>query len=204
MLVAVASFVLAAGLLVLLPGPDTLVIVRSIIRGGRRRGVATVVGIQCGIVIWITAATLGLAALLRASDVAYTALRAVGACYLIWLGVQSFRSRGVDLVADAPGARVDLSGTGFRAGLLSNVFNPKVGVFFVTFLPGFVPHGYPVTPTLLLFGAIFVVLNLGYQVPLVMLATKVTELFSRGRLRRRLELVTGTVLVGFGIRLATE
>lgn len=204
MLVAVGSFTLAAAFLVLLPGPDTLVIVRNIVRGGRRLGVSTVLGIQTGLVIWIAAAILGLSALLRASDVAYTTLRIVGACYLVWLGVQSWRNRGAVLDASAPQPRRRFGATGYWAGLLSNLFNPKVGVFFVTFLPAFVPPGAPVTPTLLLFGAIFVALNLSYQLPLVLLAGKVTELFSRERVRRRLDVLAGTVLVGFGIRLATE
>jgi threonine/homoserine/homoserine lactone efflux protein len=212
-LVSLLSFMLAAAVLVLLPGPDTLIIVRSIVRGGRRRGVATVLGIQTGLIVWILAAVLGLTTLLRASEVGYTTLRVVGAVYLVWLGVQSFRSRGAldpaaepdgDLAAGPDASRRALSGTGYRAGLLSNLFNPKVGVFFVTFLPAFVPDGYPVTPTLLLFGAVSIVLNLAYQLPLVLLATKVTELFSRERVRRRLDLVAGTVLIAFGIRLATE
>jgi threonine/homoserine/homoserine lactone efflux protein len=202
-LVALATFGLAATLLVLLPGPDTIVIIRSIVRGGRRRGVTTVLGIQTGLIIWITAATLGLVALLRASEVGFAVLRVVGAAYLVWLGVQSFRSRGGTDPSAPPGGSV-LAGTGYRAGLLSNLFNPKVGVFFVTFLPGFVPAGYPVTSTLLLFGALFVALNVAYQLPLVLLATRVTALFARERIRRRLELVTGTVLVAFGIRLAVE
>lgn len=203
MLVALGSFTLAAGLLVLLPGPDTVVILRSIVRGGRRRGVATVLGIQTGLVLWITAAVLGLAALLRASEVTYTVLRVVGAAYLVWLGVQSLRTRGARL--DAPGTkRQPLGGTGYWAGLLSNVLNPKVGVFFVTFLPAFVPSGAAVIPTLLLYGAVFIALNLAYQLPLVLLADHVTRLVSRPRVRRAMDVVTGTVLVGFGIRLATE
>lgn len=203
MLVAIGTFSLAAGLLVLLPGPDTVVILRSIVRGGRRRGVATVLGIQTGLLLWITAAVLGLAALLRASEVAYTVLRIVGAVYLLWLGVQSLRARGTRLDAPDPG-RSPLGGTGYWAGLLSNVLNPKVGVFFVTFLPAFVPSGAAVVPTLLLFGAVFIALNLAYQFPLVLLADRVARLVSRSRVRRAMDVVTGTVLVGFGIRLATE
>ncbi len=187
----------------LLPGPDTVVILRSIVRGGRRRGVATVLGIQTGLVLWITAAVLGLAALLRASEVTYTVLRVVGAAYLVWLGVQSLRTRGTRL--DAPGTqRQPLGGTGYWAGLLSNVLNPKVGVFFVTFLPAFVPSGAAVVPTLLLYGAVFIALNLAYQLPLVLLADRVTRLVSRPRVRRAMDVVTGTVLIGFGIRLASE
>lgn len=203
MLVALGSFTLAAGLLVLLPGPDTVVILRSIVRGDRRRGVATVLGIQTGLLLWITVTVLGLAALLRATEAAYTVLRIVGAAYLVWLGAQSLLARGARLDARQSG-HSPLGGTGYWAGLLSNVLNPKVGVFFVTFLPAFVPSGAAAVPTLLLFGAVFIALNLAYQLPLVLLAERVTRLVSRSRVRRAMDVVTGTVLVGFGIRLATE
>ena len=203
MLVALGSFTLAAGLLVPLPGPVTVVILRSIVRGGRRRGVATVLGIQTGLLLWITVTVLGLAALLRATEVAYTVLRIVGAAYLVWLGAQSLLVRGARLDARQSG-HSPLGGTGYWAGLLSNVLNPKVGVFFVTFLPAFVPSGAAAVPTLLLFGAVFIALNLAYQLPLVLLAERVTRLVSRSRVRRAMDVVTGTVLVGFGIRLATE
>jgi threonine/homoserine/homoserine lactone efflux protein len=203
MLVALGSFTLAAALLVLLPGPDTVVILRSIVRGGRARGVATVLGIQTGLLLWITGAVLGLAALLRASEVAYTALRVVGAVYLVWLGVQSLRARGARLDAPADG-HSPLGGTGYWAGLLTNVLNPKIGVFFVTFLPAFVPSGAAVVPTLLLFGAVFIALNLAYQFPLVLLADRVGRLVSRPRVRRTMDTVTGVALLGFGIRLVTE
>jgi threonine/homoserine/homoserine lactone efflux protein len=203
MLVALGSFTVAAALLVLLPGPDTVVILRSIVRGGRTRGVATVLGIQTGLLLWISAAVLGLAALLRASEVAYTALRIVGAVYLVWLGVQSLRARGARFDATEAG-RSPLGGTGYWAGLLTNVLNPKVGVFFVTFLPAFVPPHAALVPTLLLFGAVFITLNIAYQFPLVLLADRVSRLVSRPRVRRAMDTVTGTVLVGFGIRLATE
>jgi threonine/homoserine/homoserine lactone efflux protein len=203
MLVALGSFTLAAALLVLLPGPDTVVILRSIVRGGRARGLATVLGIQTGLLVWITAVVLGLAALLRASEVAYTVLRVVGAGYLVWLGVLSLRARGARLDAPELG-RSPLGGTGYWAGLLTNILNPKVGVFFVTFLPAFVPRGAALVPTLLLFGAVFIALNLAYQFPLVLLADRVSRLVSRPRVRRAMDTITGTVLVGFGIRLATE
>src|ERR1700712_3335205 len=94
MLVAVGTFTLAAILIVLLPGPDTLVVIRNLIRGGRRTAVRTVFGVLSGLVIWVVAASLGLSAILSASHDAYLALRIVGAVYLVWLGVQSLRSRG--------------------------------------------------------------------------------------------------------------
>src|SRR3954447_14835701 len=205
MLLALATFTLAATLIVLLPGPDTLVTVRSIVRGGRRAGVATAGGILVGLTIWISVAALGLAAVLRASEVAYGALRIVGACYLAWLGVQSLRAiRRPVVTAPAGDGRRGLLGAGFTAGLVTNLLNPKVGVFFVTFLPGFVPSGYPVGVTSLLFGAVFIVLSIAYYVVLLALASRVTGWMGTPKVRRRLDALTGTVLVGFGVRLALE
>jgi threonine/homoserine/homoserine lactone efflux protein len=201
-LVAVASFSVAAALIVLLPGPDTLVVVRSIMRGGRRKGVVTAIGNLCGLTVWVAAAALGLAALLRASEVGYDVLRVVGAAYLVWLGVQAWRNRG--RVDDQPRGRAGVLGTGFFAGLLTNLLNPKVGVFFVTFLPGFVPHGHSVGLTSLLFGAIFVVLTAIYWVVLLGLAGTVTAWMSAPKVRRRLDTLTAAILIGFGARLVTE
>jgi threonine/homoserine/homoserine lactone efflux protein len=207
MLVALAAFTVAAVLIVLLPGPDTLVTIRSIVRGGRSSGTATAGGILVGLTIWICVAALGLAAVLRASEVAYAVLRIAGACYLVWLGVQSLRAIRRDVPVAAPDddrPRRGLLGTGFTAGLTTNLLNPKVGVFFVTFLPGFVPSGYAVGPTTLLFGAVFLILSIAYYVVLLTLATKVTGWMAAPRVRRRMDALTGTVLVGFGVRLAIE
>ena len=202
MLVAVATFTLAAVLIVLLPGPDTLVVVRNIVRGGRRAGILTALGNLCGLALWVSGAALGLSALLRASHVGYEVLRVAGAAYLVWLGISAWRARGGE--QPTLDRRGGVLGTGFLAGLFTNLLNPKVGVFFVTFLPGFVPHGDPVGPTTLLFGAIFVVLTALYWVLLLGLAGRVTAWMNAPRIRRRLDAMTGTILIGFGIRLATE
>jgi threonine/homoserine/homoserine lactone efflux protein len=192
-LLSLLAFVGAAVLIVLLPGPDTLVVVRGILRGGRRQGTLTALGNLSGLTVWVLAAALGLAAMVEASEVGYAALRIVGACYLVLLGVQAWRSRG----------RVVL-GTGFRAGVLTNLLNPKVGVFFVTFLPGFVPEGASVLWTTVLYGAIFVGLTALYWLLLLGLAAKVTDWMSTPSIRRRLDTATAAVLVAFGLRLATE
>jgi threonine/homoserine/homoserine lactone efflux protein len=201
-LLTVLAFIGAAVLIVLLPGPDTLVVVRSILRGGRRQGVLTAVGNLCGLTVWVLAAALGLAAVLEASEVGYAVLRIVGACYLVFLGVQAWRSRGRVEAAGEP--RFSVLGTGFRAGLLTNLFNPKVGVFFVTFLPGFVPAGASVLATTLLLGTIFIALTALYWVVLLGLAARITTWMSTPAVRRRLDAVTAAVLVAFGLRLATE
>src|SRR4051794_4996178 len=202
---AVMAFAVAAALMVLLPGPDTLVVLRNLVRGGRRTAALTVVGVLSGLSVWVVAAALGLSALLRASEDAYTVLRVTGAAYLLWLGVQSLRSRAV--VVDPPEAGVrtrSLVGRGYGAGLATDLLNPKVGVFFVSFLPGFVPQGWPVGTTSLLFGGIFVVETAVYFALLLFLAGRITSWMADRKVRRRLDRATGAVLIAFGLRLVTE
>ncbi len=206
MLTASVTFALAAALIVLLPGPDTLVVLRNLVRGGRRRAALTVAGVLCGLSVWVMAAALGMAALLHASEEAYLALRVVGAGYLLWLGVQTLRSRSVpDLVPEGPAELPAGSRSrGFGAGLATDLLNPKVGVFFVTFLPGFVPDGQPVGVASLAFGAIFVVETAAYFALLLFLAGRITGWLRDTTVRRWLDRATGTVLIGFGLRLVVE
>jgi threonine/homoserine/homoserine lactone efflux protein len=203
MTTATITFALAAALIVLLPGPDTLVVVRNLVRGGRRTAMLTVAGVLSGLTCWIVAAAFGLSAVLRASHDAYLVLRIVGAVYLVWLGIQSLRARSVTVPAEAP-VRRGLLGRGYGAGLATDLLNPKVGVFFVTFLPGFVPSGAPVGTTSLVFGAIFVVETAIYFAVLLLLAGRVTGWMNHPVVRRRLDRLTGAVLIAFGARLATE
>ena len=215
MLLALLSFIPAAALIVLLPGPDSLVVVRGLVRDGRRGGVVTAAGVLCGLVVWAVAAALGLSGLLRASDVGYAVLKTVGAAYLLWIGVQSLRSmrRGhdeeiaVDDAAGGPGATPSAlrwRRSGFTAGFLTDVLNPKVGVFFVTFLPGFVPSGFSVGWTTAAFGAFYILLTALYFAGLIGVSATIAQWMSTARIRRRLDAMTGLVLIGFGVRLAAE
>jgi threonine/homoserine/homoserine lactone efflux protein len=206
MLTASVTFALAAALIVLLPGPDTLVVLRNLIRGGRRTAARTVVGVLSGLTVWVATAAFGLAALLHASQDAYTALRIAGAGYLLWLGVQTLRTRAARelLTLDAGQPRRRWLGSGYSAGLATDLLNPKVGVFFVTFLPGFVPSGTPVGRASLAFGGIFVAETALYFALLLFLAGRITEWMRDAKIRRRLDWATGTVLIGFGVRLAVE
>jgi threonine/homoserine/homoserine lactone efflux protein len=194
---ALLAFTLAAALLVVLPGPDSMLMLRSIAVSGRAGAVRTAAGILTGLTVWICAAAIGLAALLEASRVGYTALRVVGAVYLVTLGVQALRARGSF-------ERKGLLGTGYGAGLACNLFNPKVGVFFVTFLPGFVPRGAAVGPTAQLFGAVFLVLSVLYFGLMLVAVERLSAWLRDDIIRGRLQRLSGVVLIGFGIRLATE
>jgi threonine/homoserine/homoserine lactone efflux protein len=206
MVTASVTFALAGALIVLLPGPDTLVVLRNLIRGGRRTAARTVVGVLSGLTVWVAAAAFGLAALLHASEDAYTALRIVGACYLLWLGFQTLRTRSAPelVTVEAVQRRRAWLGSGYSAGLATDLLNPKVGVFFVTFLPGFVPSGATVARASLAFGAIFVVETALYFAVLLFVAGRITTWMRDPTIRRWLDRATGSVLIGFGLRLAVE
>lgn len=196
------AFTFAAALIVLIPGPDTLVVLRGVLLHGRRQGALTSLGVLTGLLVWMTAAAFGLTALLRASQDGYLVLRLVGAAYLLYVGVQALRSRALGLDVSAPSRSI--VGRGFRAGLMTDLLNPKVGVFFVTFFPAFIPRHAPVAAVTVGLGLIFVVETALYFTVMLLFMRRLTAWLSRERIRRRLNRATGLVLIGFGLRLAVE
>ena len=212
LLAHVLAFGGAALLLAMAPGPATATLLRQTIRHGRRRGAATVAGIESGVLFWAVAASAGLSALLAASSVAYDVLRVAGAIVLIGLGAQAlFRSRKEQQTPELDAAsspakpvagRAGLSA--YRAGLVTNLANPKAGVFAISFLPQFIPHGYPVLPTGLLLAAVWVICDATWYLTLTVIVHGARRMFSRGVVRQRLEALSGVALVGFGVRLALE
>ncbi len=207
MLVALISFTAAAALIVVLPGPDTLVVVRGVVQGGRTAGLRTSLGVLSGLVLWVLAAVLGLSAMLKASEYGYTALKVLGAAYLVYMGVQSLRAvvRGSAL-GEQPPAPTPTSwrAGGFAAGFLTDVLNPKIGVLFVSLLPGFVPAGYPVTRTTLVLGGVYIALTAIYCGVLIAAAGTVTRWMQTPRTRRIVDGVAGVALIGFGAKLVME
>jgi len=199
------AFLAASTLVILIPGPDTLVVLRGILLRGRRSAARTAAGVLTGLSIWVAAAALGVTALLRASHDGYLALRLVGAAYLLWMGVQALRSRVVGQPLDLSARRrPSLVGHGFRAGITTDLLNPKVGVFFIAFLPAFVPHGQSVTAVTLGLGALFVVETALYFAVMLAFVQRLVQWLGDERIRRRLNRATGVVLIGFGIRLSVE
>jgi RhtB (resistance to homoserine/threonine) family protein len=191
-------------LLILIPGPDTAVVTKNALVGCRRLGVATAVGVSLGLLIWTTAAALGLAALLKASDVAFDALRVAGVVYLIWIGVQMLRSRDPLTRPSGPSAGRGHSLIALRQGLLSDLGNPKIAIFFTSFLPQFVPRDESAFAPLLVLDVIFAVLTLGWLAAYGIAVGRASEFIRRPRIRKTLDRITGVVLIAFGIRLALE
>ena len=221
LLTHVLAFAGAALLLAMVPGPATAVLLRQTIRHGRRRGVATVVGIEAGVLFWALTAAVGLSALLAASGVAYTVLRIAGPIVLVGLGVQALmRARGEkDLPTDDevdrnPGVAAELVATeatetqgtarAFRAGLLTNIANPKAGVFAISFMPQFIPRHEPVLPVSLLLAVVWIICDGTWFLTLTTVVHAARRVLSRGAVRRRLEAASGVALVGFGLRLASQ
>jgi threonine/homoserine/homoserine lactone efflux protein len=196
-----AVFVPAALALVLAPGPDTVYVLTRSIGDGRRVGVASAAGIGVGVLVHTTAAILGLSVVVRQSALAFRAVKYVGAAYLLYLGVETLRSpRRFDL--DAEAASTDHR-TGFARGVLVNVLNPKVAIFFLAFLPQFVTPAGPVTPQLATLGLTYAALTLSYLVGVAVLSGTIRRaLAARPRVEDALRAVTGSVLVGLGLRLA--
>jgi threonine/homoserine/homoserine lactone efflux protein len=198
-------FVGIAALLTITPGADMAMVSRSVLIGGRREAFATTLGILAGCLVWAIVSAAGVAAVLAASRTAYDALRLVGAVYLVWLGVQSLLSARRGEYGDAPEQR---PGTGrasaFRQGLLTNLFNPKIAIFYSTFLPQFIGPGDPALLLSILLAGVHIGFGLIWLTGYAWLLDRAVTAFKSSRVRRALDALTGAVLVALGLRLAAE
>lgn len=205
---AIASFAVIAGLLTIIPGLDTALVLRSAATRGRKHAFATAAGILSGALCWGAAAACGATALLTVSRDAYTALRIAGACYLLWMGIGMLRALRRDGVLQAPvkPSATRLRGS-YRRGLTTNLLNPKVGVFYTAMLPQFIPAHTSHLAMGLLLAFIHDVEGMAWFALLILGAARLGALMRRLRLNRRtvqrsMDAVTGTVLIGFGVDLA--
>jgi threonine/homoserine/homoserine lactone efflux protein len=199
--VQLLPFLAVSALLIVAPGPDMALVARNALVAGTRGGILTSLGSTSGLVIWTLAASVGVAALLRASEPAFLALRIVGAAYLVFLGVQALRAAWRRDEGTAPPRT--RSRRFYRQGLVSNLGNPKIAVFFTSFLPQFAPIGASFF-ALLALGLVFSLMTLAWLVGYSVVVARAGDVLRRPRVRRALEGVTGVVLIGFGARLATE
>jgi RhtB (resistance to homoserine/threonine) family protein len=202
------AFVGIAALVIIAPGPDTVLVTKNALLHGRAAALGTSLGVNAGLLIWTVAAALGIAAVVRESAVAFTVLKLAGAAYLVWLGLQALRaarrrSAHESLEGGRPSARVGVL-LGFRQGLLSDLANPKIAVFFTSLLPQFVSAHQPVLEPFLLLGGLFVLITLVWLCGYALFAAKVSSVLIRPRVKATLDAITGAVLIGLGVRLAFE
>jgi threonine/homoserine/homoserine lactone efflux protein len=198
---------LASGIMLnLLPGPDTLYIVGRSLAQGRRAGVVSALGISTGCLVHTTAAAFGLSAILAASALAFGLVKWLGVAYLTYLGVQLLLPQAAAATdGEAKPERIDLA-TIYRQGLITNVLNPKVAMFFLAFLPQFVSPERAASPLPFLFlGGVFIFTGTLWCVLLAILAGAASQLLrSRSSAPGVMRRLTGLLFLGLGLRLATQ
>ena len=191
----------------LLPGPDTAVVTKNALIHGREAAVGSAFGINAGLMVWTLATALGVAELLRRSATVYDLLKLAGALYLIWIGLRALwasRRTAAHAVSRSSDGRATDSRGGFRQGLLSNLANPKVGIFFTSLLPQFVSAHAAALPQMLMLGGIFISFNLVWMSGYALAAVRLSHVLSRTRVKATIDRVSGLVLVGVGVGLALD
>lgn len=209
---ALLAFTIAAGFLTITPGLDTALILRTAAVEGPRRAMLAGAGVCCGCLLWGLAASVGLGALLAVSQLAYTILRGVGACYLIVLGLKlllrktrSGAGMGDAMPQAAFGEPIDISPSRwFVRGLLTNLLNPKVGMFYVTFLPQFIPAGVSIVSFSVLLSAIHAAEGILWFSVLTLATRPLARWLRKPRVVRTLDQATGMVLLGFGLGMVFD
>ena len=193
------AFLGVSAVVIITPGQDTALTIRNTLLGGRRSGVFTAVGVSAGQAVWALATSAGVAAVLQRSEPAFVVVKLAGAAYLVFLGLQTLvptlRSR-------RSSSKRPPRGRPLRQGLVSDLGNPKMAIFFTSLLPQFATR--PAFGALLLLGLVFCSLTLVWLTAYAFAVAKAGDFFRRSRVRRALDALTGAVLVALGLRLAAE
>ncbi len=198
------AFIAISLLLAVTPGPDMALVTKNALAHGPRGVFLTTTGIAVALVLWVTASAVGVAAVLKASSTLFYALKIVGGGYLAYLGVRAWlasREKPGDLMAGTTAAP---AGSILRQGLISAGTNPKLGVFFVTFLPQFVDPHQQLLPQLLLLGSVFALIGWAWMNVYGLLIARIRGFITAPRVRQWMDRITGTVLIGLGVRLAFD
>ena len=200
---ALVTFCIAAGLLTIAPGLDTALVLRTAAAEGPRGAALAALGIVAGCLTWGGAVALGLGALLAASELAFNVLKWTGALYLVWLGLNLlFKPRsGFRIEPDDPAASPGGS-SWLGRGYLTNLLNPKVGVFYVSFLPQFLPAHVPAGPFIFLLAALHALMGIAWFALLIVATHPIARALKRPAVIRRLDRLTGVVFLSFGVKLA--
>ena len=196
------GFIVAAVAIIISPGPDTIIILRHSLTGGRAIGLAAVSGVQLGLVFHTALAVAGISILIASSPVLFRGLTVLGAAYLAWLGVQSIRGTGgLEVETGAPPAG---AGRALREAALCNILNPKVILWFLALLPNFVnPAKGNVTAQMVSLSVLLIVINVLWQAPMAVAADGVRRWLGRPEVARAVNRVSGVILLGMaGLMLA--
>lgn len=202
------AFLAVSAVVIVTPGPDTALTIRNALLGGRRSGIFTALGVASGQACWTVATSAGVAALLVASERVFAALKLAGAAYLVYLGLQALhhaiRGRDPRPVPSGRSSAPLAAAVAYRQGVISNLANPKMAVFFTSLLPQFAPGGGASFAALLALGLLFCTMTLAWLSAYAVAVAKAGDVLRRPAIRRALEAVTGAVLVALGLRVATD
>jgi threonine/homoserine/homoserine lactone efflux protein len=204
-LVALVAFAVAGAVITISPGPDSLLVLRTAVVVGPTRAFAAAAGVCTGLLAWALAAALGISAIIAGSTLLYHFLQWAGAAYLCWLGVRllltSRKSQRPSASPDIAGSRPD---QWFSIGLLTNISNPKVGVFYVSLLPQFVPDGVSAGPFMAALAAIHIAEGAVWFALLILATRPLGRWLARPHVQRKVDRLTGVILIGLGMRLTLD
>jgi threonine/homoserine/homoserine lactone efflux protein len=196
------GFIVASVAIVVSPGPDTVLILRYALTGGRGIGLAAVSGVQLGLLVHITLAVLGISLIIASSPVLFRAVAVAGAAYLAWLGVQSLRGEGgLELKTQGPKAT---AGRALREAALCNILNPKVILWFLALLPNFVDPGRNVPSQVIALSLVLIAINIAWQAPMALAADGVRRWLGRPEVRRMVNRASGATLIGMAVLMLAQ
>jgi threonine/homoserine/homoserine lactone efflux protein len=201
---ALLAFSVAAGLLTITPGLDTALVLRTAASEGPRPAAFAAVGICLGTLAWGAAVGFGLGAVLAASSLAFQVLKWAGAAYLLWLGVHLIARPREQFEVAAVAGPPARGGQWLWRGALNNLLNPKAGIFYVSFLPQFIPQDVPVAPFAVLLASLHVLMGLAWFALLIGATRPIAGALQKAAVVRWLDRLTGGLFVAFGVRLALE
>ncbi len=203
------AFLAISAVVIVTPGQDTALTVRNTLAGGQKSGVMTALGVASGQAVWALASAVGVVAFLVTSEPVFAAVKLAGACYIVFLGAQSVyaavRSTHLDTAMTGDAKPRGLSAAmALRQGVVSNLGNPKMAIFFASLLPQFAPQDGSAFAGLILLGLIFCTMTFAWLTGYALLVASAGNFLSRPKVRRAVEGVTGTVLIAPGLHIATS
>ncbi|SFH62729.1 resistance to homoserine/threonine (RhtB) family protein [Priestia megaterium] len=197
-------FVITCVFLIILPGPDTAIMTKNTLTVGKQGGFKTMIGICCALSIHTLTAIVGLSAIIAKSALLFSIFKYIGAVYLIYLGIKSLWTLRNQEATETVVKIKYKNTSSFKQGFLTNLLNPKIAVFFLTFLPQFVNPGSHAFMPFLILGMTYIILTIVWYLFYIYLLNQISAFMKKPKTQKVIEGITGTILIGFGIKLALE